>query len=95
MVKALNDIGFSVTKPKGTFFCYVECPQGTEAGVNFDTATEFSEFLLKGAQISTVPWDDAGKYVRFSVTFEAGDADEEIAIIQEIKRRLAALNLRF
>jgi len=95
LVTALKDIGFSVAKPKGTFFCYVECPCGTEAGIVFDTATEFSEFLLKDAQISTVPWDDAGKYVRFSVTFEAGGEDEEIAIIKEIKRRLAALNLRF
>jgi len=95
LVTALNDIGFSVSKPKGTFFCYVECPCGTEAGIVFDTATEFSEFLLKDAQISTVPWDDAGKYVRFSVTFEAGSEDEEIVIIKEIKRRLAALNLRF
>jgi LL-diaminopimelate aminotransferase len=95
LVKALNDVGFSVAKPKGTFFCYVECPQGTNSGVTFDTATEFSEFLLKDAQISTVPWDDAGKYVRFSVTFEAGDADEEVAIIGEIKRRLEGLNLRF
>ena len=95
LVTALNDIGFSVSKPKGTFFCYVECPCGTEAGIVFDTATEFSEFLLKDAQISTVPWDDAGKYVRFSVTFEAGGEDEEIVIIKEIKRRLAALNLRF
>ena len=95
LVTALNDIGFSVSKPKGTFFCYVECPSGTEAGIIFDTATEFSEFLLKDAQISTVPWDDAGKYVRFSVTFEAGSEDEEIVIIKEIKRRLAALNLRF
>ena len=95
LVEALNDIGFSVTKPKGTFFCYVECPRGTNSGVTFDTATEFSEFLLKEAQISTVPWDDAGNYVRFSVTFEARDADEEIAIISEIKKRLARLNLRF
>ena len=95
LVEALNDIGFSVTKPKGTFFCYVECPRGTNSGVPFDTATEFSEFLLKEAQISTVPWDDAGNYVRFSVTFEARDADEEIAIISEIKKRLARLNLRF
>jgi LL-diaminopimelate aminotransferase len=95
LVTALNDIGFSVSKPKGTFFCYVECPSGTEAGIVFDTATEFSEFLLKDAQISTVPWDDAGKYVRFSVTFEAGGEDEEIVIIKEIKRRLAALKLRF
>ena len=95
LVGALNDIGFSVTKPKGTFFCYVECPGGTDSGVTFGTAAEFSEFLLKDAQISTVPWDDAGNFVRFSVTFEAGDADEEIAIIGEIKQRLARLNLRF
>ena len=95
LVGALNDIGFSVTKPRGTFFCYVECPRGTDSGVIFDTAAEFSEFLLKDAQISTVPWDDAGNFVRFSVTFEAGDADEEIAIIGEIKQRLARLNLRF
>jgi LL-diaminopimelate aminotransferase len=95
LVEALDDIGFSVTKPRGTFFCYVECPSGTNSGVTFNTATEFSEFLLKDAQISTVPWDDAGNYVRFSVTFEAGNADEEIAIIGEIKQRLARLNLRF
>lgn len=95
LVRALNDIGFSVTKPRGTFFCYVECPRGTGSGVTFGTAAEFSEFLLKDAQISTVPWDDAGNFVRFSVTFEAGDADEEIAIIGEIKQRLARLNLRF
>ena len=95
LVEALNGIGFSVTKPKGTFFCYVECPRGTESGVSFGTATEFSEYLLAEAQISTVPWDDAGNYVRFSVTFEAEDADKEAAIIDEIKRRMEPLNLRF
>ncbi len=71
LISALNEAGFDAKKPKGTFFCYVKAPAGTENGKVFNTAAEFSEFLIKESLISTVPWDDAGKYVRFSVTFEA------------------------
>ena len=39
--------------------------------------------------ISTVPWDDAGAYVRFSATFAARDTEEERRVIAEIGRRLA------
>ena len=95
LVDALNEVGFSITKPKATFYLYVECPRGTESGVEFATATEFSEFLLKEAQISTVPWDDAGNYVRFSVTFEAETIEDEVAIVGEIKERMQRLNLSF
>jgi LL-diaminopimelate aminotransferase len=45
--------------------------------------------------ISTVPWDDAGHYVRHSVTFVAGDEVEEHRIVAEIERRLGALGLEF
>ena len=45
--------------------------------------------------ISTVPWDDAGAYLRFSVTFEAKDMEEESKIINELKLRLKALELAF
>ena len=95
LVNSLNDIGFSVTKPKATFYCYVACPAGTETGVTFDSAGEFSEFLIKEAQISTVPWDDAGSYVRFSVTFEADTEQKEKEIIDEMKERLQRVKLRF
>ncbi len=95
LVSALNDIGFSVAKPKATFYCYVACPAGTESGVTFNTAGDFSEFLIKEAQISTVPWDDAGKYIRFSVTFEAENEQKEREIIHEMKIRLQRLKLRF
>ena len=71
LVDALNASEFNAKKPKGSFYCYVKAPSGTESGKTFNTASEFSEFLIHEALISTVPWDDAGKYVRFSVTFEA------------------------
>jgi len=45
--------------------------------------------------ISTVPWDDAGSYVRFSVTFEAKDAEDEHRIIAEVKRRLSNIDFIF
>lgn len=95
LVDALTEIGFSVTKPKATFYCYVPCPAGTESGTTFSTAADFSEFLIKEAQISTVPWDDAGRYVRFSVTFEAENEKKEKEIIDEVKGRIERLKLIF
>jgi LL-diaminopimelate aminotransferase len=95
LVKALNEIGFDAKKPKGSFYCYVKAPSGTGNGRVFNTASEFSEFLIHESQISTVPWDDAGKYIRFSVTFEAGSEKKELEVIEEMKRRMKVLNLKF
>ena len=95
LVKALREIGFSANKPKATFFCYVNCPKGTKSGKIFRNAAEFSEFLIKKALISTVPWDDSGHYIRFSVTFSAEIPDDEIAIVKEMKARMMALKLVF
>lgn len=95
LVDALNETGFKTKKPKGSFYCYVKAPVGTEDGKVFNTASEFSEFLIKESLISTVPWDDAGKYVRFSVTFEADDIQKEKEVIGEMKRRIKELKLIF
>jgi LL-diaminopimelate aminotransferase len=38
--------------------------------------------------ISTVPWDDAGNFIRFSVTFVAKNEADEERVISEIKQRL-------
>ena len=95
LVDALNETGFRTKKPKGSFYCYVKAPSGTEDGKVFNTASEFSEFLIKESLISTVPWDDAGKYVRFSVTFEAEDLRKEREVIDEMKRRIKKLKLKF
>ncbi len=95
LVNALNEAGFNASKPKGSFYCYVRAPVGTGDGKKFNSASEVSEFLIREAQISTVPWDDAGPYLRFSVTFEADSADKEKEITDELVKRLKKLNLKF
>jgi LL-diaminopimelate aminotransferase len=95
LVNALNETGFNARKPKGSFYCYVKAPESTENGKIFNTAGEFSEFLIRESLISTVPWDDAGKFIRFSVTFEANSENEEKAVINEMKERMLKLKLKF
>ncbi|MGD0341027.1 MAG: LL-diaminopimelate aminotransferase [Bacteroidales bacterium] len=95
LVDALNEAGFSAKKPKGAFYCYVKAPEGTEDGKIFKTASGFSEFLIRESLISTVPWDDAGKYIRFSVTFEADTIQQEKEVINEMKTRMMKLKLKF
>ena len=95
LTEALNEVGFDAKKPKGSFYCYVKAPSGTEDGKVFSTASEFSEYLIREALISTVPWDDAGKYIRFSVTFEADSMQKEKKVIDELKERMKKLKLKF
>ncbi len=95
LVAALREVGFAASKPKGSFYCYVPAPKGTRSGVVFENAEAAAEYLIKKACISTVPWDDAGAYLRFSVTFEADGYEEEKKIIAEAKRRLNGLGLVF
>ena len=45
--------------------------------------------------ISTVPWDDAGAYLRFSVTFQARGAEEEGRVAAELERRLSRFTYRW
>ena len=52
-------------------------PKGAAGGRTFANAEEASQYLIKEHCISTVPWDDAGAYLRFGATFEsAGRADD-------------------
>lgn len=95
LVNGLREVGFAAEKPKATFYGYVPIPKGTENGLRFETAAEAAEFLLHEALISVVPWDDAGSYLRFSVTYEAKDIDDEIRVMEELKRRLKELRLIF
>ena len=95
LVDALCDVGFDAKKPKGTFYCYVSIPKGTKSGYIFKNAQDASLYILKNALISTVPWDEAGSFLRFSVTFEAYNQSEEIRVIHDLKERLQKLELIF
>lgn len=95
LVNVLQKVGFDAKKPQGSFFCYVKAPVGTHEGLEFNTAAAFSEYLIRNALISTVPWDEAGKYIRFSVTFEANSIEKEKEIMKELEMRLQKLNLKF
>ncbi|MCC5908815.1 MAG: LL-diaminopimelate aminotransferase [Clostridiaceae bacterium] len=95
LIPALKEIGFSIEKPKATFYCYLPIPKGTRGGVTFKDAEDFSIFLLTHAQICTVPWNTPEPHVRLSVTFEAKDLEDERRIIHLIKERLLQLELVF
>ena len=95
MTAVLAEMGFNAKMPAGTFYLYVRMPRGVKGGRRFNNAEEFSEFLISEKLISTVPWDDAGSYVRFSATFEAkGKADEQ-RVLEEFKKRMAGLKFEF
>ena len=95
LVPALREIGFDAVKPKASFYCYVRAPKGSSRGQSFKNAEEAASYLVKEALISTVPWDDAGPYLRLAVTFEAQSVIEEEKTIMEIKQRLLKLGLYF
>ncbi len=95
LVEVLVDLGFNAKKPKGSFFLYVKIPKGIKGGIRFTNGEEFSQFLIKESLISTVPWDDAGNYVRFSVTFVAKDEADEKRVIEEIRERMSKHNFEF
>ena len=95
LVDLLSKLGFNAKKPQGSFFLYVQIPKGVKNGERFTTAEEFSQFLIKKCLISTVPWDDVGHYVRFSVTFVAKDETDEKRVLQEIYERISGIALEF
>ncbi len=95
LVQVLNESGFQCRKPGGTFYLYVKAPKRVVGGPEFKTAEDFSQFMIKEKLISTVPWDDVGAYVRFSVTFIANGEAEEKRVLAEIKRRLSDLRFEF
>jgi LL-diaminopimelate aminotransferase len=90
LAEALQELGFDAKTPEGSFYLYVEIPKGTESGQTFTSGEEFSQWMIKEKMISTVPWDDAGAYVRFSATFSAPTIEEETAVLSEVKNRLAS-----
>ncbi len=96
MTKTLQGLGFPAKKPEGSFYLYVKAPKGTESGDTFASGEDFSQWLIKEKLISSVPWDDAGNYVRFGATFVArGGKAEEEEVLSEFASRLSGSKFIF
>jgi LL-diaminopimelate aminotransferase len=99
LVNVLRKAGFDARKPRGSFFLYVRAPKAARKNngsrIEFRDAEEVSQWLITEKHISTVPWDDAGAYLRFSVTYIAKDQAEENRVLAEIGHRLSDVCFEF
>jgi LL-diaminopimelate aminotransferase len=99
LVACLRNSGFDATKPKGSFFLYVRAPKAVADSEGnrtaFQSAEDVSQWLITQKLISTVPWDEAGPYLRLSVTFVAKGVTDERRVVGEIDKRLAGLKFEF
>ena len=89
LVDTLCALGFKAKMPGGSYFLYTAAPTGLRSGQKFNSAEDVSQFLIRERSICTVPWDDAGAYLRFSVTYFAPEEKDEDALMVSLKQRLA------
>jgi LL-diaminopimelate aminotransferase len=95
LVEVLRRCGFQCSMPGGTYFLYVPSPRGVQGGPALATAEAASQYLITEHSICTVPWDDAGAYLRLSVTYEAEDEAAENGLMAETERRLKSIGFAF
>ncbi len=95
LVAALSACGFRCQMPGGSYFLYTPAPKGVENGPAFDSAEAASQYLITEKSIVTVPWDDAGPFLRFSVTYVAEGEAAEDALMAETVSRLKQIQLAF
>lgn len=95
LVATLRECGFRCEMPGGSYFLYTASPKGVADGPSFQNAEEASQYLIREHSIVTVPWDDAGPFLRFSVTYEAADEGAEDALMAETQRRLSQCRFTF
>lgn len=95
LVETLRRLGFQCKMPGGTYFLYAAAPKGIDGGPSFANAEACSQYLITEHSICTVPWDDAGAYLRFSVTYEAADEKAERALMAALEERLKGLKFEF
>jgi LL-diaminopimelate aminotransferase len=80
--------------PGGTYFLYAPSPKAFANGgpgsgrVDFENAEAASQYLITEQSICTVPWDDAGPFLRFSATYEAANEAAEDTLMVETEARL-------
>ena len=95
LVATLRQFGFKCEVSGGTYFLYVKAPQGLADGTKFNDAEAVSQYLIREHSICTVPWDNAGAYLRFSVTYLAEDELAEGDLMSQLAERLGSIAFVF
>jgi len=95
LIAVLQRVGFECRMPGGSYFIYAKSPTGIVGGPRFETAEAASQYLITEHSICTVPWDDAGAYLRFSVTYEAETEAAEDRLMAETEARLKKIQPSF
>lgn len=85
----LNKAGISARSSAGTFYLYIDVPESYR-GVSFETAQAMADMLISRYGLITVPWEEAGRCLRLSMTFEVGNKDfaSEDEVFQALESRL-------
>lgn len=83
LVTSLNEIGWKVTAPKGTFFAWFKVPQGY-------TSKQFADLLLEKAHVVVADGSGFGSLGEGYVRFGLLDSEERL---KEAAERIGKLNL--
>ncbi|QVL39317.1 pyridoxal phosphate-dependent aminotransferase [Bacillus velezensis] len=77
-----KELGWSIEKPKGTFYVWAEIPN------EFESSHQFSDYLLEHAHVVVTPGEIFGsggkRYVRISMVAKQGDLREFVLRIQKL-----------
>jgi len=95
LVATLRQFNFECEVPGGTYFLYVKAPRGLAEGTQFVDAEAVSQYLIREHSICTVPWDNAGAYLRFSVTYSAENEIAEDDLMFQLSERLGEIAFTF
>ena len=95
LVAELRKLGFTLNVPEGTYFLYAKAPKGIVGGADFENAEAASQWFIREKSVVTVPFDDVGPHLRFSVTYEAPTEADEKAYMATFAARMAGSTFRF
>lgn len=85
----LRKAGIEAQPSAGTFYLYVQVPKSFR-GQSIENAQQMADLLITRYGLITVPWEEAGPCLRFSMTFEVGNKDfaTEDEVFEALENRL-------
>jgi LL-diaminopimelate aminotransferase len=83
----LSRFNLKTIDAKAGFYQYVEVPKFVD-DFQIESASEFAHFLLEKENIFAIPYDDAGSYIRFSLTFKGESYESDMSYLEKLYSRL-------